>query len=758
MVCYRCIYRKKETKGVTKHCKFKVKKMKIGKGNFTTVFKGLCFSVVILMLAGISIRAYSDDTPGSGAKAPAAAGGYVDDPTANVPTNAYVTFSTVFNGRRYYLGVDTVLAKSGVDTVAYYEGPSYATMWIAGPMWSPTGNVLPTKDYTRTVQSVWLKEKVSRNKYLALGAGTGTYSTLRLLETGTMWHTEKDSREASRYINGFLYYYSNATGIDVYRYLRYDPVYGFSRLYETKPANSQRISVWDRKTGSDLIYHMTPSTISFGYDVTHDTVKQPITSQVTYYESVDRFRSRYDHLDIFASRSKPITDQETLIAEPYNLVGHYEWKSNPIDEDHLDLYDGHSKMQYYTITRYDTSDPSNPVAIWDWADTTMVWARKNGFRLRDNVWYDTIYAIGKSPINRPTARFLRKPAGGGAPTEGDYINHNDVLYTHFFCHGNEYRDSVNVFRQVFHNAPYTTLTTMSSPEDHVFPYSAAEAVANPADTAWTFTISGKYKEGNEVHSADENVVASSIGEEMTLPIASLPCYRDTIWQVDGEGEYIYDGEGERIVDHIVLYDTLLVEALNIDGTTCDWVAATYLPARNQIRVKILPYNSEALVNRTAQIRYTYSYWHSSAEGDQVTDSRVIWISQEWRGAHDDELYSFNHKAPLDANGLQAVHEKHNILYVIPEEPLNLPLHRATGDTTAGLITRTIKMCNMEALGRTPRVITLRTQEALILCLSTILPMQLLAVDGISLRMRSTRAIRSLRKITLPKEHARLCLQ
>ena len=214
--------------------------MKIGKGNFTTVFKGLCFSVVIFMLAGISVRAYSDDTPGGGAKAPMSTGGFVDDPTANVPTNAYVTFSTLYNGHRYYLGVDTVLAKSGKDTITYYEGANYATIWIAGPMWSPTGKTLDNKDYTRTVQSVWLKEKVSRERYLALGTGSGTYNTLRLLETGTMWHTEKDDREPSKYINGFLYYYSDATGVDVYRYLRYDPVYGFSRLYAEKPAASQR--------------------------------------------------------------------------------------------------------------------------------------------------------------------------------------------------------------------------------------------------------------------------------------------------------------------------------------------------------------------------------------------------------------------------------------------------------------------------------------------------------------------------------------
>ena len=146
--------------------------MKIGKGNFTAVFKGLCFAVVIFVIAGISVRAYSDETPGSGAKVPAAAGGYVDDPTANVPTNAFVTFSTLYNGHRYYLGVDTVLAKSGKDTVMYYESPNYATMWIAGPMWSPTGKVLPTKDYTRTIKSVWLAERESR---LRPGDAIGEY-------------------------------------------------------------------------------------------------------------------------------------------------------------------------------------------------------------------------------------------------------------------------------------------------------------------------------------------------------------------------------------------------------------------------------------------------------------------------------------------------------------------------------------------------------------------------------------------------------
>ena len=610
-----------------------------------------------------------------------AGGGFVVDEVVSVPANAYTTFSTVYNGKRYYLGVDTVAAKAATpkDTVAWYEGPNYATMWIAGPLWSPTGAPLANKDYTRTVKSVWLAERVSRERYLAKGPGTAGYSPLQLLPeaNATMWHTEKDSREQSRYIQGFLYCISDEMGVEVNRYLTYDPVYGFSRLYGAKPAASQRISVWDRKTGTDLIYHMTPSTITFGYDVTNDTVGQPIQSQVTFYEDVDRFRSRVDQTDIFARRSEPITNQQTLV-EDYDLEGHFAWQSNPPDHDHLDLYNGHSTMQYYTIIDYDVTDPANPVATWGWADSTMVWARRDGFELRDNVWYDTIYAIGKSPVDRPSARFLRKPAGGGEPVEGTYVNHTDMLYTHFTLtyDGNkyEYLDSVLVTRQTFHNNYHTTMTTMSSPEDHVFPYSAAGAVANPADTAFTFTISGKYKEGNEVRNVSNAVVASSIGIDRTLNIAGLPCYRDTIWQVDGEGEYIYDAD-ERIVDYVVLYDTLIVEALNVDGTPCDWVVATYLPARNEIRVKIAPYNSSATENRTAQIRYTYRYWHSSAEGDNATDSRAIWITQEWEGAHDDELYSFSHKAPLDADGLQSVHEKHNTFYAIPGEPLNLPLHR-----------------------------------------------------------------------------------
>ena len=633
--------------------------MKIGKGNFTTVFKGLCFSVVIFMLAGISVRAWSDDTPGGGAKAPAAAGGYVEDPTANVPTNAFVTFSTLYNGKRYYLGVDTVLAKAGKDTVTYYESANYATMWIAGPMWSPTGAALPNKDYTRTVKSVWLAERVSRERYLALGTGSGTYNTLRLLAEGTMWHTTKDDREASKYINGFLYYYSNATGVDVYRYLRYDPVYGFSRLYAEKPAASQRISVWDRKTGSDLVYRMTPNTITFGYSEVEAI--QPITSQVTYYTDVDRFRSRFDQTDVYARRSEPITDQETLIAEPYNLVGHYEWKSNPIDHDNLSGYDGNSLMPYYTITGY-TAAP-DPEPVWGWQNLPVVHARQNGFKLKGNIWYDTLYAV-PSAIDDPEGgrRFLRKPADSSAPVEGSYVNQNDWLYTHFTCNDKEYIDSVYVVFQAFHKEASTTLNMMSDPEDYVFPYSyndklydGTTSVQLNGDTAQTFNVSAKYTSGYKVVSSIGKIVETYAGTQFDLDMSARDPYND-------------GG---------VIYNSLIAEAFEPDGVTpCTWIENVRVVNHNQVRVKVKQYNPDATENRIAQIRLTYRYRNMVDDSDRASATRAIWITQEWKDAHSTEshIYAFSYKNTA-AGGLQAVHEKHNTFYAIPGEDLSLPLHR-----------------------------------------------------------------------------------
>lgn len=671
--------------------------MRIGKLLSTAILKWL-FIFCYFGCMGATMSVYAQ----GGEKAPAAiAGKYVIDNTVAVPAGAYTTFSTVYEGKRYYLGIDTTRAKAipAKDTVAWYDQPNYASMWVVGGLYNPRAtsstDVLPDKNYQRAIESLWIRERCSRKKYLALGdAPTGVmYNPLILRDSSTatpngnvaIWYTQKDDREPSKYINGFLYYYSNASGIDVYRYLRYDPIYGFSRAYAAKPDNSQRISVWDRKIGSDLHFDIRPKSIPIGWE-THDkdTTNYQITAKLTYYESIDRFRSRFDNTDIFASRSAAIEDQQKLVST-HGLTGYYVWKSNPsIDPEHPETYNGKSLMPYYGVTSYDdSSDPENPVVNYGWLDSTMVYVREDGFSLKtaENLWYDTIFAIGSAPFD-----MLRKPAGGGAPTPGNYANHTDQLYIKFTCDGVQYTDSVLVTRETYHNNPFVNLETASDPTDKVFPYTYTNLKLNPenvlnvaitaADTAATFNISALYSAGNEVQTKDHIAVSRYVGEEMVLNL-DVRCHRDTIWEYDEDGNVEIDPiTGDPIYSDIVLYDTLLVRALEPDGVTpSTWVENVRLTARNQIRVKVLQSNPDVAENRVAQIQYTYRYWHSSAKGDQKEVTRSIWITQKWHGADNAKLYTFNHKGTLDAKGLQAVHEKVYTMYAIPSESHSLPLHR-----------------------------------------------------------------------------------
>ena len=601
-----------------------------------------------------------------------AAPGYVDDPSVSVPAGAYTTFSTVYNGKRYYLGIDTIKAASGIDTVAVYDKPCYAAMWVVGGLYNPTAtsssDILPNKNYLRTIKSVWLSERNSRSKYLSLGENKGTYSAIVLRDTAAaaMWYTEKDNSEQSKYIQGYLYYYSDATGVDVYRYLTYDPLYGFRRAYARKPSASQRISVWDRKTGSDLIYKMTPTTITFGYSETDR--EQPITSQVIYYTDVDRFRSRVDQTDIYVRRSEPITNQQTLVSD-YHLVGHFEWKSNPMD--HTDAttiaaYDGNSLMPYYTITSYDYADTENPEPVWDWQNLPVVRARQDGFRLKDNVWYDTIYAI-PSPIDDPEGgrRFLRKPADGGAPTEGAYTNQNDWLYTHFTCAEKEYIDSVYVVFQTFHHRNFTTLTIGAvddddnTIEDYIFPYYYDDKLADgttsvtDADKKQTFTVNAHYTSGYDVVSSISNVVSTYVGTEQELDLSART----------------------PVEDGGVHYNELLVEARNADDTPCGWLHVSTVDG-NKIQVEVDPYNPNVTQNRFAKIVVTYNYQNIVDNTDRASATRNIWITQKWKDAdsHESHIYAFSYKNQGE-KGVQDVHEKHNTFYAIPGEGLALPLHR-----------------------------------------------------------------------------------
>lgn len=611
-------------------------------------------------------------------------GGYVEDPVVSVPANAYVTFSTTYNGHRYYLGVDTVQAKAGKDTVTWYESANYATIWIAGPLWSPTGAILSNKDYTRTVKSVWLSEKVSRERYLAKGANMVGYSPLRLLDeaNATMWHTEKDAREQNKYINGFMYEKSEEDGLEKYRYLSYDPVYGFSRLFETKPSASQQISVWDRKQGADLISDMRMATNTFGWETNgRDTTKYQITTQVIYFDSIDRFRSRFDQMDVFAYQSDSVKDQATL-ADPdgeYKLFGYYEWKSNQtVDPANVLAYNGKSCMPYYqAVINYNGSeDPADWTYDMTWVDSTLLYVREDGFRLdtERNIWIDSIYAIGSAPMN-----MYKRPSGGGAPT-GEYANHNDWLYMKFACKGKNYVDSIQITRHTFHRVPFIDLSLASSPGSKEFPYSYNNKLADEttnisvADTAITFTITGRYSRGYTVYNTINAAVTPPIEGE-GFPIDwTLPCHRDTLWIYDAD-TIVLDGSGNPTYSDIVLYDTLLVEAYEEDGVTpCTWVDKVYLAADNQIRLKVQQYDPDTTANRVGLLQYTYRYWHSSAVGDQQTATSAIWFTQKWKGADDSKLYTFTHKAPL-IGGIQAAHEVIDTLYAIPEEALSLPIHR-----------------------------------------------------------------------------------
>ena len=602
------------------------------------------------------------------------AGGYVTDAEAIVPAGAYITVSTVYNGRRWYIGIDTVQAKLGKDTLHAYDKPCYAALWVAGGLYSPTGAVLADKNYRRTVKSLWIEERCrslraegANERYLALGTDRVTYTPVVLTDTAhaTMWFIGKDDTERNKYIQGFLYDHSDATGVDIYRYLTYDPLYGFSHAYESRPANSQRLSVWDRRTGSDVVLHVEPESNSFGLNQTLDTVKLPIRAQAWFFPAIDHFRSRYDQRDIHTFEPDTIKDQSVL-ADPageYRMHAYYEWSShllpNPADPSD---YDGNSYMPYWT-----SSD--------EWKDSTLFHMNYRQFYLSDGWWLDTIYAIGHSPFDAPSARFLKKPADGTAPAEGDYTNHKDWLHVYFNINGVTYVDSAYVIRYVFHNAPYTTLALSASPEDHLFPYTYNDQLADgtamtTSDVEHTFTIAGRYKNGNKVMNTSGTVVTSSVGEEQILDIAGTPCHRDTVWILDGNGDIVLDGGGNPTYSDIVLYDTLLVEALNPDGTPCTWIESVSLPARNQVKVRVNQYNPSALVNRTAQLRVTYRYWRV---GIHATDEHVIWITQEWSGAHESEMYSFTHR-DTEADGLQATHEKHITLHAIPGEPLSLPLH------------------------------------------------------------------------------------
>ena len=673
-----------------------MKKISVGKA----MHKWLFLLCSLLILAGLPARIYAQEGIG---------GGYVVDPAITVPANSYTTFSMVYNGKRYYLGVDTTAAKSGVDTIAIYDKPCYAAMWIAGPLWSPTGRELANKDYTRTVKSVWIAERITgraKKEFLSVGPDKRNYSPLVLTDTAnsTLWHTAKDFTVQSQYMHGFTYAYSD-DGTETYRYLAYDPVYGFSRLYAMRPTTSQRISVWDRTTGRDVTCTLTPPTYAFGLNEELDTVKLPITSQVLYYSEMDRFRSRYDQTDIIVSRSTPIDNQKALVEAPYEMYGYYEWASNPRvavpTKEEILLgdkgYNGYSLMTYFGM-KVDKHDKPEDPTQWTYGPDTVkspVIQVKYGKFSRDDVnklWHDTVYALGTSPFNIHEAVWNRETSQW---EEGGFMDHSDWLRQHYWikacaeCEYEHFVDSIRLVRNTFHSTSKATLASSTEPIDHVFPYyahngdSGKDTIVGGTDVTWqndtVFEVSAHYTELRTVRYTNNTVAQTDVREDRNIDIASLPCHRDTIWTTDPT----------PAIDHINLYDTLIVQALNTDGSPATWLHATVGTGanRNKITVTADPYDAGSVRNRVAKIQYRYCFRHSSAVGDTVEVVRTIWLTQLWRGAKDATLYTFNHKygkgydeANSQTNAgnpgkAQPVHTKKQTLYAIPGENLQLPIHR-----------------------------------------------------------------------------------
>lgn len=614
-----------------------------------------------------------------GEKAPAAiAGQYVIDNTVAVPAGAYTTFSTVYEGKRYYLGIDTLQAKAGKDTVAWFDKPCYEAMWVVGGLYNPRAtkptDVLPDKNYQRAIESLWIRERCSRKRYLALGeAPTGvTYNPLILRDSSTsvpngavaIWYTQKDSREQSKYIQGFMYYYSDASGVDLYRYLTFNPLYGFSRAYSVRPEASQRISVWDRKTGEDLVFQTKPTAYTFGLKTSEDTTKIRFSSHVAYYPHVDRFRSRYARVDVYTSEPEVIDDQSVLVST-YHMSGHYEWKSNPRGAG---AYNGQSHMKMWTQTGDSTlvDDDSNPetpdvkVPVIGWKDSTLFWVSDTKNRLIDNEWVDTIFVIGKSPIDRPECRVLRKTSDA-APTEGDYLDHVDWLYVHLYLGEDEskkthYVDSIQLTRETFHVKYSTTLTMDERPDGWEFPYfydgkKADEITPIGTDDTKDFDITGRYRVTADTLHYNGACETGGVLEEQPLNLTA-----QTPREIGG-----------------VRYNELIVNAYDPGTTTpCSWLTLT-TPDRKTIRMVADEYDPYAATTRIAEVHYTYRYLHSTQEGDWAEVTRIVWISQLHKGAGVAGLYEFNHK-PTKTE-LQEVYEKKYTMYAIPGEDMFLPVHR-----------------------------------------------------------------------------------
>ncbi len=603
----------------------------------TSLYKS--FFLALACVCGASLFVLAD-----GAKAPEV-GRSVEDSSVSVPANAYVTFSTVYNGKRYYLGVDTVAAKAATpkDTVAFYESPNHATMWIAGPLWSPTGDVLANKDYTRTIKSVWLAERegVKRDRYLALGAGSGTYNTLRLLDAShaTMWHTAKDSREQDRYINGFLYYYSDASGVETYRYLRYDPLYGFSRLFATQPTVSQRISVWTRTVGTQLTCQFAPSTQTFGFSTDPAGVAFNFTFRMRLEEGGDRFRSNFNSEVVYVTMPTVEENQQALHDKGVTVT--LDWASSKYKDPSKKSYSLFTTKEWYYDEEADEMKERPKDSLMMRLNSLTPTPQ---YDTEHNNYTDVIYTVGTSPVDLSNAA-------------GKYVDHRDYLHAHMTYKGVEYVDSALVIRKLYKSEPFTTLSMRCSPSDHTFPY-------NIETQQKTFDISAVYQMGTRYRTVNNVLETTEIGERDSLDLSELTS----------------DGRFNILNASITLSDGTTTALVGQTGSTSEsWIQNIEVLNNEQICVTAAAGDPTRESYRTAVLTYTFTYRHSSAVGDTVRGEQSIWVLQMPAGATEGVL-KFSHQTGASGQPVTGPYGRQQVpnlcydYYVIPGEANPLPVH------------------------------------------------------------------------------------
>ncbi len=621
----------------------------------TNYIKSIALALATAFSVSLFVLADGDEPMRGGEKS--IAGGVVEDASVTVAPGAYTSFSTVSGGMRYYLGVDTTAAQSEIYRVAVYDAPCYATIWQVGELYSYTGEILDDKNYQRTVKSVYLAEKYpSGDAFLAVGDNHGTWSDLELVSdsaNATLWFTQKDDRATGRYIQGFLYFSYEQASTTIYRYLAYDPLYGFSRTFSTRPSASQRVSIWDRKKGNQVTAHFASSTYTFGlsYEASEDTTFE---FRLQLELDGDRFRSQYDGAEFYAKEPEIIDDQATLAS--YGITPTLDWASSKGDlpNRYNSLFNG-TELVY--------NDETRNVEVRPVVDRVMMTVDETV--TRDDAakkYTGTFTAIGPSPINIMDA-------------EGNHLNHRDYLHIHATYGGKEFTDSVLVIRNVYYAESFRKLEGYCNPSDKTFPFSA------DAEQSQDFVDSLHYAAGNRLRTAEGKIVTpDDIGEEYDIDLTDGHlCYRDTFWT----------DETKTVVGHISLQDTLLVRLTLDDGVTNAIIGAPGSNANSWIRsmtvsngtirvtASAYPEGAASSAYRVATLRCDYTYRHSNILGDTARASQVIWIVQEPGNA--DGVIKFDHTKGVSGGyevitGRQPAPEVVQTYYAIPEQSNPLQLH------------------------------------------------------------------------------------